>query len=267
MIFMKLLTQKYSIPNGVIAASRKRILKNSSTHIHEFFEIEMIISGSGICVVDGLEYPLSAGDLFLLSPVNTHEVRSTDAEVFNVMFRCEDGSGVLDYPLLYDGASPRYRLEGEDRELAYRLLAELVAVYGEDLRYARLLLGCLLGKLSRIGTRGDRIDLPYIRKACLYIAEHFRSGVTLSDTAAYLGLAAPYFSDLFTRETGMNFKTYLDGIRFSYAKNLLAFTDLPVSEVHRASGFSDYANFSRRFRSLFGVTPSAYREERKHTHP
>ena len=256
---MHILTRHSSIPNDFIAASRKRISGNSSPHVHEFFEIEYAISGSGICVIDGREYPISAGSLFLLSPVNTHEIRSADAEIYNVMFRCEDGEGFFAYPILFSAASSFFPLSEEDGELVSRLFGELVAVHGSDLPYARLLLGCILGKLSRLGETGERAPLPYIRRAYLYIAENFRGGVTLTDTAAHLGLTPTYFSALFARETGMSFKAYLDGVRFSYAKNLLAFTELPVSEIHRASGFSDYANFSRRFRLSFGMTPVEYR--------
>lgn len=261
---MRIMTKTGWIPNDFIAASRKHVSGDTSAHLHEFFEIEFVISGSGICRIDGREYPMQTGSLFLLTPVNTHELRSADAEIFNVMFRCDAGETVFSDPMLYASSSPLFLLTGDDGRLAYQLLTELVRVLGSDLSYARLLLGCLLGKLSQLGDHDGRDEtLPYIRKAYRYITEHFRDGITLSETASYLGLTSTYFSDLFARETGRSFKSYLDGVRFSCAKNLLAFTELSVAEVCRASGFSDYANFSRRFRLSFGMTPMEYRREKR----
>jgi len=43
------------------------------------------------------------------------------------------------------------------------------------------------------------------------------------------------------------------------AKDLLAETDLPLSEIALASGFSDQSHCARRFREQVGVTPSSYR--------
>ena len=136
---------------------------------------------------------------------------------------------------------------------------ELVAAHESDLQYAMLLLQCALRKLSKLGHGRETAYSDYIQRAVLYVLEHFHGGVTMEQTASHLGLSKAYFSDLFLRQTGQSFKAYLDGIRFSYAKNLLAFSDMPVGEILTQAGFADYANFARRFKSVCGMTPSAYR--------
>ena len=69
-----------------------------------------------------------------------------------------------------------------------------------------------------------------------------------------------YLSALFQQETGICFKTYVDNLRFHYAENLLKTSDSNIAEVCTLSGFCDYANFSRRFRQIYGVTPEEYRQ-------
>ena len=256
---MNILTKKDSIPNDFISASRKHVSEAVHPHFHEFFEIEFVISGNGVCRVDGKEYPFSEGSLFLLTPVNVHEIKSSDAEIFNVMFWCEGEDMSVLHSMLCSSQSPLLRTEGEDSGFIYHMLSELVRVCERDVNYARILLHCLVRKLTEMKRSREQESHTYVQRAILYIAEHFKSGVTLSAVAAHIGFTPTYLSNLFKRETGMSFSAYLDNIRFSYAKNLLVFTDLPITEIHRASGFEDYTNFSRRFRRMFGVSPKEYR--------
>ena len=261
---MDVLKKEAQISNGYIAASRKHCIGNTKPHIHDFFEIEYIISGTGRCIVDGREYPMPEGALIMMTPANTHTVFDADADMINLMFRCNYADPAFSTPLLCP-PSPLLTVLPQDRPLVQALLTELVAVHNTSPDFARSLLGCLLHKLSAnsAATVGDR--LPYINRSLLYITENFRSGVTLESTAEHLALCPTYLSELFTRELGVSFKAYLDRIRFSCAQNLLAFSDLPICQIPFMVGFGDYANFSRRFRQLFGMTPGDYRKRENGT--
>ena len=252
-----------SLPNNFITASEKHFVGNARTHVHEFFEIEYVIGGTGTCVVDGREYPLEEGSVFLLSPVNTHEIKKADAKLINVMFKCAYCNEInTALPLIYSQSTTFFSLSKSEREFVRTLLSEIVSVCESNEKYARMLLQCVLEKLCCLcSERGERKELlPYIRKALIYITENFRCGITLESTAEHLGLSPTYFSELFSREIGASFKSYLDTLRFSHAKELLAFSSLPISEIHTLAGFDDYANFSRRFKKKYGITPSEYRQ-------
>ena len=257
---MKLLKRTARIPNHFLNASRKRFTGDASTHIHDFFEMEYIISGKGVCIVDGRECPLTSGSLFLLSPANTHAVKDADAELINVMFECEYDSDFPLFSLLRSASAPYLLLSAQDRPFVMQLLSELVSVFPQNPRYARSLLQCLLHKLAYYaGSENAPLPLPYIQHAFLYLTENFRNGVSLESTAEHLGLSPTYLSDLFSKESNVTFQEYLDGLRFSHAKDLLSHTALPIGEVHRMAGFSDYSNFSRRFKKRYGMTPTEYR--------
>ena len=252
---MKLITHTDWIPNGIVAASEKDLSGDTDPHVHEFFEIEYVLSGTGVCEIDGTPYPMTPGSLFFLSPTGTHAVRAADARIINVMFRFPDGEEALPGML----ASTCLPLDAGDAALVHALLRELVATHTEDLSYARCILSVLLRKLSRVSGEESLDALSYVRSAIRYVTESFRAGITLKSTADRLGLTPTYFSALFRAETGMSFKQYLDGVRFSHAKGLLTFTEIPICEIPSLSGFGDYANFARRFKAELGVTPSAWR--------
>lgn len=257
---MNVLKKESQLLGNFISASHKHFVGNASPHIHDFFEIEYVVGGTGRCIVDGRVYPMEEGMLFLLTPANTHTVQDADAHLINVMFRCDYADPAFSAPLLCT-PSPLFALPEADRALASALLTELVNVHKDSPDFARALLGCLLRKMATYPSVPVEDRLPYISRSLLYITENFRNGVTLESTAAHLALCPTYLSELFTKELGMSFKNYLDRIRFSCAQNLLAFTDQPICEIPTMVGFGDYANFSRRFKQTFGMTPGDYRKQ------
>lgn len=62
---------------------------------------------------------------------------------------------------------------------------------------------------------------------------------------------------------GLSLSEVVDGCRVQSAAELLRETDLTLTEVGFACGFSDAAHFSRRFKARQGLAPSAYRARRR----
>lgn len=249
------------IPNDFISVTRKHIRGTVAAHGHDFFEIEYFLSGDGTHEIDGVSYPIRPNSLFLLSPANVHSICSQNSEVITVMFQSEHDGVFFTFPLLSPSYSPAFYLEDIKAEVLPPLLLELFSVHKNDTAYAMLLLHCILHKLTACHNTYNDEALPLVQNTILYMLENFRGEITLESTASHFGFSKAYFSDLFLRQTGINFKAYLDGVRFSHAKNLLAFTTLPVSEIHTRAGFCDYANFARRFKQKYGLTPTEYRKK------
>ena len=66
-----------------ISAVRKSFDGKYKSHWHEFYEIEYIISGSGIYEIDGIEYKITPGTLFFMTPVDFHNVNANNVELYN----------------------------------------------------------------------------------------------------------------------------------------------------------------------------------------
>lgn len=248
------------IPNRFISASEKEFHGTAEAHGHNFFELEYILSGEAEYTVDGVSYTAAPNRLFLMSPAAVHRIERSRMRLFNVMFLSVDDGEVL--PLLLAG-SRVFSLSEEDGRFFVPLLSELVAVQERDPSYARLLLRCILHRLTASLDREKQPDYSAVARAMLYIREHFAEEISLRRVAERLGLSYAYLSDLFLREAGVGFKEYLDGVRLTYAKNLITLTDLSVGEVCERAGFADYANFSRRFRSAFGMSAREMRQKER----
>ena len=57
--------------------------------------------------------------------------------------------------------------------------------------------------------------------------------------------------------------TYINKLRLSKAKTLLANTNLSIEQISLKCGFNEYSYFTRLFKKQFGQTPTNYREENK----
>ena len=98
-----------------------------------------------------------------------------------------------------------------------------------------------------------------IRRVREFVEEHLEENISIQALANIAGLSMYHFARAFKQSEGMTPHEYLIQRRVQRTKDLLAETDLSLSEIALASGFSDQSHCARRFREHVGVTPSSYR--------
>jgi len=98
-----------------------------------------------------------------------------------------------------------------------------------------------------------------LRRVREYIAAHLEENITLATLAAVVGFSMYHFARAFKESEGVTPHRFLLECRVRRAQELLAATELPLSEIAVAAGFSDQSHFARRFREFVGVVPSRYR--------
>lgn len=97
-----------------------------------------------------------------------------------------------------------------------------------------------------------------IRQAKEYILENL-SAATLETVAHQVKLSPNYFSKLFKKCTGNNFSVYLNTVRMEEAARLLTQTQMHTYEISLAVGYYNAKNFTRAFKSYYGMIPREYR--------
>lgn len=105
----------------------------------------------------------------------------------------------------------------------------------------------------------DEIKSP-IENALEYIEDHVEENINLDSIANRCNLSSCYFSKLFKKEVGVNFKTYINNKKIDKAKEMLKNTDIPILNIALDLGFDDCGYFIRVFKKSEGVTPKKYRE-------
>lgn len=89
--------------------------------------------------------------------------------------------------------------------------------------------------------------------------KRFCEPVRVQDLCAVGNLSARSLHRFFMRHVGESVTDYLGRLRIGRACMLLAETDRPVSVIAMESGFSNLANFNRRFRNARRMTPKEFR--------
>ena len=105
-------------------------------------------------------------------------------------------------------------------------------------------------------------DSP-VYPALSYLEANRHEMVRMSQMAELCHLSNSYFSRLFLRETGVNFTDYMKRRKVQWAKEMLRTSGKSVSEISNELGFLDSSYFIKIFRSIEGITPLAYRLQKK----
>lgn len=100
---------------------------------------------------------------------------------------------------------------------------------------------------------------PAIRRAVDILHQQHCWDITASKMAQQVHLSPAHFSRLFHRIMGKTYSHYLTQLRVFAAQNLLHHSDMPIAQIAQHCGFSRQSYFTRRFRELYGMTPSAFR--------
>lgn len=269
----RLATEDFIKPGVHFSVKQYAICESMQLHWHEFFEIELILSGRGEHIVNGSKYNLEEGRLFLLTPADFHEVipdRSCSLELINVKFSDDFISHDLRELLFADNLHYTCKLTGKTlarmKSEFNRLLEEM-----KNSRIGKYLI--LKGTLERIiidlireasaQNNENLSSVPdkrkHIQRALIYIQHHFHQSVTLEEAAKQSGLTPNYFSECFHKTLGITFKNYLQELRLNFSMSLLKSSSLTVTEICYASGFNSLPHFLRAFKSKFGMSPNTIR--------
>ena len=98
-----------------------------------------------------------------------------------------------------------------------------------------------------------------IRKAVVYLNEHYAENITVDTLAAIAHYSPAQFRRLFHSLTQMSPSDYITNVRINAAKTILGTTDRRISDIAQDVGFFDHSHFIRTFKHTVGVTPAKYR--------
>jgi AraC-like DNA-binding protein len=104
------------------------------------------------------------------------------------------------------------------------------------------------------------VVLVHLRRARDHADRSYTRSLTLEELAAVACLSKYHFLRLFKSTYGVTPMEYLSRRRIERAQDLLRATNLTVTEVCMAVGFSSLGSFSSRFRALVGENPSEFQE-------
>jgi len=228
-------------------------------HFHSNYELVYVMEGSLDFMIGKTTFSLQSGEMLLLNPNLVHAFTVKNASVWIGVFS-EDHIPAFAAAHGQKQAAP-FRCDAESlaflkQHLFTRSTPELF------LRIACLSLVCSFSAASP-ALNDIETNQEFSRIMLDYLSAHLQENITLRDAAEYAGYEYHYFSSLFHRSFQMDFKKYLNFLRFDAARRLLSETDRSITEIALDCGFAGCRNFNRVFRELAGITPTQYRRTHK----
>lgn len=247
-----------------LAVARHRVPLDHPIHWHSYFEIEIVISGTGKYVINDVAYDIDGYNMFFMTPTDFHCVKvDSPLEVINISF--DDGMiSDSDIGRLTSRNADKAYVFSPDEYRRISMVAELLEYEcrnngGSQRLLLQYVLNCILGRLQSLSMVQPRAEHSRgIKAAIVYMELHFREDISLASVAAEVGYHPAYFSELFKRTTGETFMESLTKLRIGHARSMLL-NGFSVSDACFLSGFGSLSNFSSIFKKHFNISPGAYK--------
>jgi AraC family transcriptional regulator len=171
------------------------------------------------------------------------------------------GSGHFRFPVPMLPVMPRL-LPWLVRIEARAALAERLAVEESVPRLMEAVIGAVCDATPR-PVRVSARDARRIGDVLRYIELHAAAELDLKTLAGVAIMSKYHFLRTFRHAVGMTPYQFVLSIRMRRAAVRLATSFQPVSMIAFETGFGDLSTFNGRFREVFGVSPTAYRDRER----
>jgi AraC family transcriptional regulator len=213
---------------------------------------------------------LRPGSMWVMPQGSRHGVRfesnvegialAFDPSTFDHLVQSADGKQSL--PIMQSLAACPPKIEHLMRALLHESLdASTEEVLGlECIATATALAICQhAGAVATATKTGPRLAPRQIRSVQAYVETHLHQQILLADLAATARLSSFHFLRSFKGSLGLTPARYVLDRRMERARYMLKVSRMTVAEVGISVGFEDVSHFSRAFRRVVGITPSAFR--------
>ncbi len=242
-----------------------------SAHLHPEWELVWIIENSMGISCDGDSFVAKEGDLVLFSPSLVHEFKKVDESCTFMCLQVSPSFLGISSLLVSTSVHPADYLSAEElakvRASLYKMMRRYVNQDGLYQIYCTgqcaLLMHAILSKMPTT-TLSDEENTSRSKKNDRlvrfidFVDENYTHKVRLYEFAEKEGVTLCYMSHFIQATLGQSFQDYLNTVRFNHACSLIAKRNMRMSDIYRASGFSDYKYFVKTFLEKCGKSPEEY---------
>lgn len=253
-------------------------------HYHEYIEMLYSIYSDVDVYINGKFTTFKSGDLLIINSGESHDMLFSrgDASYIvikvlpEILYSSEQSVFEMKYtmPFIIQNSNNKRHFTKKELSDKYihdtvtRIMEEwLVKNYGYELSIRADILKIFLWVLRYWQENDlealDRFDysddiLRIVQTALEYISKNYAE-VTASQLARYCNLSYSYFSRIFNKVMHQSFSEYLNHYRITKSEQMLCSTDMSVSEIAYAVGFSTPSYFIQQFKAKKNISPKQYR--------
>lgn len=247
-----------------------------SLHFHDYYEVLLYLEGDVRFICETNTFLPQRGDLLVVPPgcLHTSRINADETQYTRYVFYLHpsafdayEGRALLDFLTADHGRPFLSAFKGSALDHVLTLLSALDTALLSDAPDDKALAQALIIQLFHVFNRQTRRDARFdayfpqnVVEIQKYLDEHFTEVSTVAEVAEHFFYSREYVSRLFKRHLNTTVADYVLKRRISHSQMLIA-SGLPLIDVCFQSGFGSVSTFIRAFRSITGMTPSAYRKK------
>jgi AraC-like DNA-binding protein len=254
---------------------------------NNFFELIYISSGTGIQYINKNSFYYRKGNLFLLTPQDTHSFEiTTSTKFFFLRFNeyylqinnARDKALVqrMEYILQNASHRPGCILKNKvDKPLISSLTEAIVQEQMNQQLYCDIVIDQMVGTMITIVARNIALKLPKnvkentgetVLEILHFIQENIFDPKILKakNLSKHFGISLSYLGRYFKLQTGDTLQQYISMYKVRLIEMRLLHSDMRINEIVNELNFTDESHLNKTFKKYKGLSPSAYRKKYSH---
>lgn len=239
----------------------------NSPHRHDYFEICLVLGGSGVYYHGGQTFEVDQGTLFLAEPGVVHEITSFDSRDLQLFFVSMTLSSLGNEPrefedqIIHAFQTHRTIISGGHGSLQ-NYLPLLDAASGHPsfagknalAMFALEMMNSLCAEPIEALSKDEGDD---IARALAFIGKNMATKFTVEDIATEVGVSERTLRRRFKERSGTTISEEMNHRKMRYAAHRLLM-GFGVAEVAEYVGISHSGQFTRAFKRAFGMGPKQF---------
>ncbi len=231
-----------------------------SMHYHDSYEIYYLEAGNREYFVEDKYFSVAAGSFVLIPKMKFHRTGGTYGLRTLVGFTDEflkktySDKAITEMLKCFNNTLV---IPDESKHKRFSSLLKHLATAQSETEFA-LYLGVLLSELSLCKPETNYDE--QISRIISYINANFSEIHSIEQIADFLYISKFHLCHTFKKAMGITVIDYLNSIKIKNACNLITSTDKGFLEISQLCGFNSSAYFSKVFKDITGVSPSAYKK-------
>lgn len=256
-------------------------------HFHDHIELIYVVASGIKATINKQEYDLSSGDLLVIIPGDVHSyttnenskiisIESSSNFLFSQILTNTDLHYSMPYMLSKIEGARVFKADVIDDTNIPKDIYSVVEEYTNKNNFYKLAIRGYLTNIAlfvfrrwdalknatrNLETDKDKSGVNRLSGVLKAIDENYMKDISVAEMAKVAGMSYSFFSRFFKSTMKLTFSEYLNSIRIQEAEKLLIDSDLSISEIGEAVGFSNTSYFIAQFKKQLHITPKKYKSK------
>jgi AraC-like DNA-binding protein len=255
-----------------------------ATRSNNFFELIYIVDGTGVQFINNNKFNYRKGNLFLLTPQDTHSFEiNTVTKFFFLRFNeyyvqnstSKDKALVkrMEYILQNASHRPGCILKNKvDKPLIANLVESIIQEQTNQQIYCDTVISQIVDTIITIVARNIALKLPKnikentgetVLEILHYIQENIFDPKKLKaeNLSRHFDISLSYLGRYFKKQTGDTLQQYISMYKIRLIEMRLLHSDMRINEIANELNFADESHLNKMFRKYKGLSPTEYKKQ------